>query len=135
MSAYKNGLLAMKAMETVAEGDYWGFAQLAWPEKTAKVTTPARRKLYARSAGCLLGKMRYAGLVREDYCADGFDHRPVKPPLTGRGGKAAPVDDWFLKPYVPSQPAAAKVEQPPEPAEEQPRKQIAALLRRRNVNP
>ncbi len=85
MSAYKNGLLAMKAMETVAEGDYWGFAQLAWPEKTAAVNSPARRKLYARSAGCLLGKMRYAGLVREFALADGLNHRPAyKLTLAGR---------------------------------------------------
>ncbi len=85
MSAYKNGLLAMKAMETVAEGDYWGFAQLAWPEKTAAVNSAARRKLYARSAGCLLGKMRYAGLVREFALADGLNHRPAyKLTLAGR---------------------------------------------------
>jgi hypothetical protein len=87
LSAYKNGLLAMKVMETVSEGDYWGFAQLAWPEKTASVTSLTRRKTYARSAGCLLGKMRYAGLVREFPCSDGFDHRPSYK-LTQAGKKA-----------------------------------------------
>lgn len=87
VSAYKNGLLAMKAMETVAEGDYWGFAQLAWPEKTASVTSLSRRRLYARSAGCLLGKMRYAGLVREYNEADGINHRPAYK-LTQAGRKA-----------------------------------------------
>lgn len=77
----------MKVMETVSEGDYWGFAQLAWPEKTAAVTSPTRRTTYARSAGCLLGKMRYAGLVREFSQADGFEHRPSYK-LTQAGRKA-----------------------------------------------
>ncbi|HET7834065.1 MAG TPA: DEAD/DEAH box helicase [Gallionella sp.] len=61
-------------------------------------------------------------------------HRPAKPAITGRGRKTAPADDWFMKPYVPSQPAA-KVEETPAPTEDQPKKQIAALLRRRDVNP
>ncbi len=87
MAAYINGLLAMKAMETVSEGDYWGFAQLAWPEKTASVTSLSRKRTFARSAGCLLGKMRYAGLVKEFRDTDEFDHRPSYK-LTQAGKKA-----------------------------------------------
>ena len=48
------------------------------------------------------------------------------------GRSAAPADDWFLRPYEPSEPVAAKKEDvPPAPQKDQPKKQVAALLRNR----
>ena len=54
-------------------------------------------------------------------------HRPVKPAPQAYAKKPAPVDDWFLKPYEPSQ-AAAKIGEQPSLGPDKPKKQIAALL-------
>jgi superfamily II DNA/RNA helicase len=57
-------------------------------------------------------------------------HRQGKPATPSHGKKPAPVDDWFLKPYVPSQPAQKAGEQTA-PDEGKPKKQVAALLTRK----
>ena len=54
-------------------------------------------------------------------------HRPAKPAPQAYVKKAAPVDDWFLKPYEPS-PSAAKIAEQPSLGPDKPKKQIAALL-------
>ena len=54
-------------------------------------------------------------------------HRPAKPGTPHHGKKSAPVDDWFLKPYVPAK-AVTKTEEHPSEHKDKPKKQIAALL-------
>lgn len=59
-------------------------------------------------------------------------HRHARQVAPSHGKKPAPADDWFLKPYEPSE-AAPKTEEQPSPGEEKPKKQIAALLTRKTV--
>ncbi len=55
-------------------------------------------------------------------------HRPAKPATaTHHGKKSAPADDWFMKPYEPSQPVI-KTENQPAVNQDNPKKQTAALL-------
>ena len=54
-------------------------------------------------------------------------HRPSKPATPAHGKKSAPVDDWFLKPYVPAK-AITKNEEHSSGHKDKPKKQIAALL-------
>ena len=54
-------------------------------------------------------------------------HRPAKPPTPHHGKKSAPADDWFMKPYEPSQ-TTPKIEGQPALNQDKPKKQIAALL-------
>ena len=55
-------------------------------------------------------------------------HRPARPATsTHHGKKSAPADDWFMKPYEPSQPVA-KTEEQPAASKDKPKKQTAALL-------
>jgi superfamily II DNA/RNA helicase len=54
----------------------------------------------------------------------------AKPAAPHHGKKPAPTDDWFMKPYEPSQ-AAPKVPEQPAPTEDKPKTQTAALLTRK----
>jgi superfamily II DNA/RNA helicase len=68
-----------------------------------------------------------AAATHAPRAASGRGHaRPASP---AHGKKPAAVDDWFLKPYVPSQPAPKNEEQTA-PDQNKPKKQVAALLTR-----
>ena len=54
-------------------------------------------------------------------------HRSARPSTLSHGKKA---DDWFMKPYEPSQPAP-KPEEQPSHNQDKPKKQVAALLTRK----
>jgi superfamily II DNA/RNA helicase len=57
-------------------------------------------------------------------------HRPARttaPSHAHTHGKKPAADDWFMKPYVPSQ-SAAKAEEQPASCPDKPKKQLAALL-------
>ena len=56
-------------------------------------------------------------------------HRPAKPSTAHHVKKPSPADDWFMKPYEPSQAAKKMEEHPPSP-HDKPKKQIGALLKR-----
>lgn len=56
-------------------------------------------------------------------------HRHAKPAAPSHAKKKEPVDDWFLKPYEPSQPAPKAGEQKA-PEQEKPKKPVSALLRK-----
>ena len=59
-------------------------------------------------------------------------HRPARPATPHHGKKPASTDDWFMKPYEPSQ-TAPKVEEQPPSSQDKPKKQIAALLTRQTA--
>ena len=54
-------------------------------------------------------------------------HRTAKPATPHHGKKPALADDWFMKPYEPSQ-TAPKIEEQPALNQDKPKRQVAALL-------
>ena len=59
-------------------------------------------------------------------------HRPARPATSHHGKKPAAADEWFMKPYEPSQ-AAPKAEEQPANNHGKPKKQTAALLTKKPV--
>jgi ATP-dependent RNA helicase RhlE len=56
-------------------------------------------------------------------------HRPARPSTPSHVKKPAAADDWFMKPYEPSQ-TASKIDEQPSHNQDKPKKQIGALLKR-----